>query len=298
MKNLKIKKIIAVMTALTSMMILAACGSSDADSTVSNQNDSNVEVTESTIEEEQINDNADEGGSSFIEALTPTHTTAAEWPFEVAGKYGSLFLPGQAISDLSTMTNGRYEIKPSWEYKKILGVDLDEYLLIDYSWEELKDLKMSYLDTYTGNYFFYIQCDEYDSGSYFVKIEFDQYIDGIEDMTVGEAVEQEYWKYSLFNYNDSLSWGAFSTTPLPEDDSKGIVDHIIDIWGMPSEVFYTMGENPTYTLVYQTENCNIAIYGYYEWEHLTVPNTVQNVFVYGKNTIPYPQYFDRYEKME
>ena len=90
----------------------------------------------------------------------------------------------------------------------------------------------------------------------------------------------------------------FSTTPLPEDDSKGIVDHIIDIWGMPSEVFYTTGENPVYTLVYQTENCNIAIYGFYDWEHLTVPNTVQIVFVYGKNTIPYPQYFDKYEKME
>ena len=298
MKNLKIKKIIAVMTALTSMMTLAACGSSDVDSTASNQSDSNVEVTESTTEEEQNNDNAEEDGSGFIKALKPTHTTATEWPFEVAGEYGSLFLPGQAISDLSTMTNGRYEIKPSWEYKEILGVDLDEYLLIDYSWEELKDLKMSYLNTYSGSYFFYIQCDEHDSGSYFAKIEFDQYIDGIGDMTVGEAVEQGYWKYSLFNYNDSLSWGAFSTTPLPEDDSKGIVDHIIDIWGMPSEVFYTTGENPVYTLVYQTENCNIAIYGFYDWEHLTVPNTVQIVFVYGKNTIPYPQYFDKYEKME
>ena len=63
MKNLKIKKIIAVMTAVTSMMILAACGSSDVDSTASSQSDSHVEVTESTIEEEQINDNADEGGA-------------------------------------------------------------------------------------------------------------------------------------------------------------------------------------------------------------------------------------------
>ena len=57
MKKLKIKKIIAVMTALTSMMILAACGSSDVDSTASNQSDSNVEVTESetAIEEDKTN---------------------------------------------------------------------------------------------------------------------------------------------------------------------------------------------------------------------------------------------------
>ena len=166
MKNLKIKKIIAVMTAVTSMMTLAACGSSDVDSTASNQSDNNVSITESAIEEEQ----------------NPA---------------------GQATSDLSTMTNGRYEIKSSPEYKEILGMDDDSY--IDYSWEELKDLKMSYLHTYSGSYFFYIKCDEHDKGAYFVEITFGQHIDGIENMTVGEAVEQGYWVYSIRYIGSNLS---------------------------------------------------------------------------------------------
>ena len=212
------------MTALTSMMTLAACGSSDADSTASNKSDNNVSITESAIEEEQNNDDTDEGRGSFgfIEALTPTHTTTAEWPFEIAGSLkGSLFLPGQAISDLSTMTNGRYQMKPSPDYKEILG--MDDYSYIDYSWEELKDLKVSYLDTTDADYHFYIICDEKGEKLSVVMINLDGDIDGIEDMTIEEAVEQGYWRYTDLADN-GMSWADFFTISL-EGEYKGLVNH-------------------------------------------------------------------------
>ena len=294
MKNLKIKKIIAVMTALTSMMILAACGSSDVDSTASNQSDSNVEVTESITEEEQINDDAEEDGSRFIEVLTPTHTTAAEWPFEIQGSLnGSLFLPGQAISDLSTMTNGRYRIKPSLEYRKILGIDDDTY--VDYSWEELKDLKVSCLYLSGGDYYFYIMCDEKGEKLSVASIYLRGDIDGIEDMTIEEAVEQGYWMYTDM-YNNGMHWVDFFTTTSLEGEYKGLLNHIIDIWGMPSEVFYAE-QLSSFALVYQTENCDIMIMAA-DMDFLSEPK-VNGIGVYGKNAISSTMFFSEpFIKME
>lgn len=102
------------------------------------------------------------------------------------------------------------------------------------------------------------------------------------DLTVEEAIDQGYWRYS-FEYGNGVDLVDLYVTH-PGTDTP-VVETIVSEWGMPSEVYYEEGYEGIldFKLIYETENCFISLHGM-NADHLYEP-TLFSIDVYGeKNT--------------
>lgn len=204
--------------------------------------------------------------NSYILGLKPTHDITSEYPF-IGWKKWSV---GHEFSDLSHLNKGYY----------YFHVESDNNEVFEGSWEELKDLPVESVSVNSNTRKIYVQYinDETNKESFAITYNLDE---NISNMTIQEAIEEGYW-----NYEESTTTKFFYTKFFEEEPEGEYVEEIINVWGMPSEVSYTLYEDQFvwFSLKYKTKDYTVHLIGneYLECDEECM--NIQSIVVLGNKT--------------
>lgn len=262
------KKIISICLML--IMCITMCAGCKNDSKVDKSQKSDTNAAISDIGEESKS-----GDNSYILSLNPTHKKTSDYPF----KDWELWSVNNEIDDIGHLSNGRYEFGPN-NPAKYGFAPADVQSDVSGTWEEISVLPVNDIQVYSGYRPLYVQSDD-TSGGCVVEYEFEQ--DLPNDMTIGEAYEQGYWKYTKWKQG-----GFYYNVFFDESPSTSCVEAIVDKWGQPSEVYYMAFDTVImFFLVYETDENVIVLSGSEVLNDVSDDIDVETIIVCGKNSSGY-----------
>ena len=251
------RKIISILLILTMIIgIFAGCSNNKSEQ-VGVENVENIETPEidenienpdvDTNDEQVENDDSDEEEpASFMLSLKPTHSKTTEYPFKDWDDWSV----DHDFSDLSHLNGGYYSFHIPAKYSDSkLGGSFNG------SWDEMKDLPVEHVEEYSSSCPIYIHyIDDDGEENYAPTYELDE---NLSNMTIQEAIEEGYWSFT----NESSNGFNF-TEFFDSDPGQHYVREIIDVWGMPSEVYYIDSDLfVNFFLVYETNDYSIILIG-------------------------------------